>query len=305
MDYKKKCQASGIRHQAPIYKLIRECLEEDIGNRDVTTQLLVPPKLKAEAVIIAKERGVICGIDVARLVFKSIDKNIRFQPLVKEAELIKKGQALIKLQGKAVCILTAERVALNFLGLLSGIATYTAEFVKRVRLYGVKLLDTRKTLPGLRTLEKYAVRVGGGYNHRSRLDEMILIKDNHIKVSGIRYQVSGIKGVIERVKAKKPKDMRVEIEVRTLREFKRALEAEPDMIMLDNMSIRQVKKAVRLRNQLSILNPQLLTKLEASGNINLNNICAFARTGVDFISVGSLTKDIRSLDLSLKILNYP
>ena len=278
---------------------IKRALAEDIGRGDITTKALFSHDKYIHAVILAGEEGIICGIDIARLVFKTQNNNVRFISHVKDAERIKKGQALATLYGKASDILPAERTALNFLGLLSGIATRTEKFVNKIKRYKVKIMDTRKTIPGLRQLEKYAVKCGGGYNHRFRLDEMVLIKENHLIASCPGNFISSIPELVNTVKEKKPKGSKLEIEVKNLRELNKALKAEPDIIMLDNMKIDDIKKAVILRNKSQ--RPKRNTILEASGNINLRNICAYVQTGVDVISLGTLTKDVCSLDLSLEI----
>ena len=282
-----------------IKELIKRALAEDIGKGDVTVKLFISKAKKAHAVILAGSKGVICGTGVARLVFKLLDRNIRFILQVKDGDCVKNGQIIANIYGRATGILTGERVALNFLGLLSGIATRTREFVCKIKDYDVKIMDTRKTLPGLRELQKYAVRIGGGYNHRFRLDEMVLIKDNHLVVPGVLHRASGIKELIKIIKKKKPKNLKLEIEVKNLKEFKDALKAGPDIIMLDNMSINDVKKAVKIkRNTHYALRNTLL---EASGSVNIKNVRTFAQSGVDVISLGTLTKDVRCLDLSLEI----
>ena len=283
-----------------IRMIIRQALEEDIGKRDITTELIIPKDKKSSTVLIAKENCVVCGIDIAKLVFKGQDKNIKFKPLCKDGQNIKKGKIIARIYGRASGILTAERVALNFLSLLSGIATTTRNYVDRIKPYKVKIMDTRKTIPGLRQLEKYAVMAGGGFNHRLRLDEMVMIKDNHIAASGFRLQASGVKKIIEAVKKKKTKDIKVEVEVKNLREFKEALMVKPDIIMLDNMKLIDTRKAVKIRGnmQYAIRN----TLLEASGGITLKNVRRIASTGVDMISVGALTHSIKSIDISLEVL---
>jgi len=279
---------------------IKNALKEDIGKADITTRLAIPKGKKTEAIIVAKENGVICGIDIAGLVFKAIDKNIKFKPFISDGDEVRKGKILARIFGDAARILTAERVALNFLSMLSGIATKTSLFLKRVKPYKSKILDTRKTLPGLRSLEKYAVRVGGGYNHRFRLDEMVLIKDNHIRVMGYGLWVMGLKERIKKIKKVIHKKMKIEVEVKNLKEFKEVLETEPDIIMLDNMKIDDVKKAVIVMRKTQ--GAKCKTQIEVSGNIALNTVKKYAACGVGFISVGSLTKDIDSLDISLDIL---
>lgn len=290
---------------------MRNSLKEDKGRRDITTEWLIPEGRLVKAIILAKENCVACGLDIAKFVFKVQDKRIKFKSKVSDGQRIKKGRILARIEGNARSILIAERVALNFLGLLSGIATKTRTYVEAVRppvrksgkrrrfCNGVKIMDTRKTLPGLRELEKYAVRIGGGYNHRMRLDEMFLIKDNHLKVIGNRLKVKGLENTIQKRISKK---FEVEIEVSSLKEFRRYLQLKPNIIMLDNMSIKDMKKAVQLRDNLSPFTLHPLPKLEASGGINLKNIRKVAATGVEMISVGDLTHSVESVDVSLEIL---
>jgi len=285
--------------------IVAFALKEDIGARDITTEMLIPRNKFVKAILIAKEDCLICGLSLASLVFKLQDKNIKFKPLVSEGKLVKKGRVIARIQGQAKGILTAERVALNFLSFLSGIASKTRRFVEEVKPYkvnpalsatkrrhivrkgGVKIMDTRKTIPGLRLLEKYAVRIGGGFNHRLSLDEMILVKDNHLKI------IKGYQGLF-----RFSRGCRVELEVKSLKEFQRALKLKPDIIMLDNMSLKDIKEAVRIKNSL----PYPIPKLEASGGITLRNVKQVASTGVDMISIGDLTHSVDSVDISLEIL---
>lgn len=282
---------------------IKRALAEDVGRGDITTLLSVPKEKMVKANIVAKEGGVICGIDLAGLVFKAMDKNIRFTPFVLDGASVNRGKALATIYGLAAKILAAERVALNFLSMLSGIATKTRFFVNQVKPYKVKILDTRKTLPGLRALEKYAVSKGGGCNHRFKLDEMLLIKDNHLKAARRKGERAPIKEVIRKLQMNKPKNMKIEAEVKTLSEFKQAIDMKPDIIMLDNMDIKQIRRAVKIRDSLGMPNRyNRLPQLEVSGNITMYNVKRYASCGIDFISVGSLTKDVKSLDISLDIL---
>jgi len=271
-----------------IKHIIINALREDIGPKDVTTESLIPKNKIAQAVLIAKEKCVVCGLDIAGLVLRLKDKNIKFKPLVKDGDALYKGRILARISGKARSILTAERVALNFLSHLSGIATGTKKFINQVKPYRVKIMDTRKTTPGLRILEKYAVRIGGGYNHRLGLDEMVLIKDNHFKIIG------KIKNL-----AKFKRKYKVEIEVKNLKEFRQALNLKPDIIMLDNMRPSDIKKAVRIRNKLTLGSAP---KLEVSGGITLNNVKKIASCGVEMISVGALTHSVDSVDISLDLI---
>ncbi|MBU4481691.1 carboxylating nicotinate-nucleotide diphosphorylase [Patescibacteria group bacterium] len=266
-----------------IKSLIKLALEEDIGPGDITANATIPKSLEAKAFILAKEEGLICGLEVARAVFKTVDSKIIFKKLVEDGEKVRAGKKIAEIYGNARKILMAERTALNFLQRLSGIATLTAKFVKRVKPYKSKILDTRKTTPGLRILEKYAVRVGGGKNHRFGLWDGILIKGNHIDLVGLREAVK---------KAKKP-GKKVEVEARNLKEVKEALEAGADIIMLENMDLKTIKEGVKLIGKKALI--------EASGGVNLDNVREIAKTGVDWISIGRLTHSVKSLDMSLRI----
>ncbi len=276
---------------AKLDAIIRRALIEDIGKGDITTQLTIPKDKKINAELLVKENCIICGLKVAERVFKINDNNISFESLVKEGQSVKKGKTVARLGGLAGSILTAERVALNLLTMLSGIATKTREYVKQIEPYKTKITDTRKTIPGLRELQKYAVRIGGGYNHRMGLDEMILIKDNHIKVTQGYTKLPSV-----------PKGFKIEIETQNLEEFKHALRFKPDVIMLDNMGIKEVKQAVKIRNSTKFTSHHLPTKLEASGGVDIKNVGKIAAAGVDMISVGELTHSFASADISLEIL---
>lgn len=270
--------------------IIRHALIEDIGRGDITTQLTIPKDKKIKAKIIAKENFLLCGSLVAQKVFKAVDAAIKFEQKIKEGVYVSAGKTIAVISGKASSILTAERVSLNLLSLLSGIATKTREFVKEIEPFKTKITDTRKTMPGLRELQKYAVRIGGGHNHRIRLDEMILIKDNHIKVTDGYSKLPSV-----------PQGYKIEIEVQNLEEFKHALYFKPDIIMLDNMQIDEIKEAVTIRNSTKFKSHHLPTKLEASGGIYLDNIKKYAATGVEIISVGELTDSVKSVDISLDV----
>jgi len=283
-----------------ISRVVKNALKEDLGRGDITTRYFIPPKINVRAIIIAREKGIVCGLDIARLVFQCSDRKIKFLPRAKDGNKVTKGKILAELGGPARGILTAERVALNFLSLLSGIATRTHKFVQILRSYPVKILDTRKTIPGLRKLEKYAVRIGGGVNHRFALSEMVLIKDNHL---GIQDKLANrnIKDIIESLRKKFGARLKIELEVKNFKEFCQALEAGADIIMLDNMSPPEIKKAIRFQKKLSLPEAKRV-KTEASGNITPANIRCYADCGVDFISLGTLTKDVQSLDISLEML---
>jgi len=262
---------------------IQRALAEDIGPGDVTTNSIVPPEAMMRGHILAKQEGVIAGLDVAQAVYHAIDPEVKFYPQVEESAWVQRGQILAIVHGRARSLLTAERTALNFLGRMSGIATLTRRFVEAVSGTKAVILDTRKTAPGLRIFDKLAVRRGGGQNHRFGLYDMILIKDNHIDFVG------SITEAVTRARAGAP-GLPVEVEARTLEDVREALELGIDRILLDNMSLEMMREAVRLVAG--------RVKLEASGNITLENVRAVAETGVDFISCGALTHSVRVFDLS-------
>jgi len=270
---------------------LRHALIEDIGKGDITTQLTIPKDKETEAVLVAKEDLIACGMEIAERVFKIVDSSVKFEPLAKEGRPVKKGKTIARIKGNAASILTAERTALNLLSMLCGIASRTREFVKEIEPLKTKITDTRKTFPGLRELQKYAVRVGGGFNHRMGLDEMILIKDNHIQVTEGYEKLPSV-----------PKGFKIEIEVQNLQEFKHALYFKPNVIMLDNMSVDDIKEAVEIRNNTEFKSHHLPTKLEASGGVTLESVKKVAATGVDIISVGELTHSVKAADISLDIV---
>lgn len=275
--------------------IVRLALTEDIGKKDITTETIVGD-VKVKAVIISKNEGVIAGLDIAKTAFQIVSKNIKFRKLVKDGDKVRKNQILAILEGEAKKILTAERTALNFLSHLSGISTLTSKYAKQVEPYGCKILDTRKTTPLLREMEKYAVKTGGGHNHRMGLYDMVLIKDNHLKL----IKQTEIIKLIESVRRKIPKNTKIEIEVETLDELKNVYDCKADIIMLDNMNPAKLKKAVEwIKKQKKSKKPLL----EASGNVNLLNVKEIAKTGVDFISIGEITHSAPALDISLEIIN--
>jgi len=265
--------------------LIGRCLNEDVGAGDLTTESIVSPEATAEAVIIAREEGVIAGLPVAEAVFHRMDPAIVFQSLARDGDRVQRDQVLVEISGRARPILTAERLALNFLQRLSGIATRTARLVELAAGQKAVIVDTRKTTPGLRVLEKYAVRVGGGRNHRFGLYDAVLVKENHIKMAG------SITAAVELAGRGAPHMIKIEVEVEDLAGVQEALDAGADIIMLDNMEVADMKRAVEL------VKGRVL--LEASGGITEENIRAVASTGVDFISVGALTHSVKSLDISM------
>ena len=291
-----------------IKNIITQALREDAAFADITTNLLISKRHQSTANILIKEEAIVCGLKVAKDVFKALDPNIRFKTLFKDGSRVKENTVVAVVKGKTRALLSGERVALNFLGHLSGIATLTHQFVQKVKPSKAKISDTRKTTPGLRILEKYAVLCGGGENHRSDLSEMVLIKDNHCQIIG---SLSKLRDVIQNLKRKTKK--LIEVEVENLRELREVLKASPDIILLDNMSPSQVKKVVNLVKKEKRMSPELSvpthnwqrTKqplLEASGGITITNVSAFARSGVDRISIGSLTHSAQSIDVSMEIV---
>lgn len=270
-----------------IKELIRIALKEDIGKGDSTTCWTVPKNKVAKGIILAKEDGVLCGIDIAKMVFSEIDPRIKFEKRKEDGEKFKKGDILANIKGNAHSLLKGERTALNFLQRLSGIATLTRKFVEKVKNYKAEILDTRKTTPGFRILEKYAVRKGGAKNHRMGLYDMVLVKDNHIKAAG------GLEKAIKNLLENRKKELEIEVEVKNLEELKFVLSKGIKRIMLDNMDVKFLKKAVEITAGRA--------KLEASGGINLKNVEAVAKTGVDFISIGALTHSPKAVDISMEL----
>lgn len=273
-----------------ILQIIQTALAEDRVHNDITTQTLVDKKQISQAYIISREDAVICGNGVIKEIFKKFGAKTTVVSYHKDGDKIKKNEPVIFIKGPTATILSCERVALNFLARLSGISTVTAEFVNQAGK--AKILDTRKTTPGLRDLEKYAVTCGGGFNHRRDLSDMVLIKDNHLAAQAKDMTLAD---VIRKVRAATSK--KIELEVDTLEQFKQALPARPDIILLDNMTPEQLRTAVRLKKQTG---SKVL--LEASGGINLNNIAKVAKTGVDRISIGQLTHSVKSTDFSLEFV---
>lgn len=286
MERKKPLDLSLIR------PIIQNALREDIGRGDITSQAIAPSSLTGKACIIAEEEGILAGIEVAKEVFRlTSGEKVEFISELKDKDSLKGGLPVLILQTSALAILKGERVALNFLGRLSGIATLTKEYVDLASPFGTKILDTRKTTPNLRILEKYAVRMGGGLNHRFGLDSGILIKDNHIRICG------SLKKAVERIRQAIPPFWKIEVEADGLSEVKEAVELGVEAIMLDNMGLKEIKKAVDLIRQQA---KEII--IEASGGINLENVAEVAKSGVDLISVGSLTKAAKNLNMHLEIM---
>ncbi len=269
-------------------ELITIALKEDLGSGDVTTDSIIPTDEKAKAYLLAKSDGIIAGMQVAEMVFRRLDEALIWNPKVSDGASVNSGTELVEFEGSFKALLSAERTALNFLQRMSGIATTTNKFVKAIEGTKTKILDTRKTLPGFRLLDKYSVKMGGGTNHRIGLYDLVMIKDNHIKIAG------GISQAVEAVREKIANKFNIEVETKNLEEVKEAINSYADIIMLDNMSVDTMKEAVKLINGMAAV--------EASGSINLENVKQVAETGVDFISVGAITHSVNAFDISQYIL---
>lgn len=287
--------------------IIQLAIQEDIFTGDITTENLVPDNLMVEGVFLAKESGIIAGLPVVEYFFSKLDKNTFFKCWVQEGVFVRKGEIVAAIHGSAKALLSGERIALNFLQRLSGIATLTAQFVERIKPLKTAIMDTRKTIPGWRYLEKYAVAVGGGVNHRLGLYDHVLIKDNHLDIlkNKLFYDVSPPLSIIEKavsvLRQKIKKGILIEVETRTLEEVKDALAAGVDIILFDNMSIHLVNDAVKLVKEWKYDADKRRPLTEASGNITLENVHLVAQTGVDRISVGAVTHSAGALDISLEI----
>jgi nicotinate-nucleotide pyrophosphorylase (carboxylating) len=277
--------------QAHLRRLARNALKEDRAWQDVTTAALVPPEQRGRGVIIAGEEGVLAGLPMAEALFKEIDPSLQWRPLAAEGSRLSPGQEVARIEGPLAAILRGERVALNFLTHLSGVATATARLVAAINGLPVGIRDTRKTTPGLRTLEKYAVRVGGGQSHRLTLADAVLIKDNHL--AALRARGLGIAEALRLARQKASAGMRVQIEVTTVDEARQALAAGAGELLLDNMPPEDMRRVVEMARGRAVL--------EASGGISLENVRRVAETGVDYISVGAITHSAKALDMSLQV----
>ena len=274
-----------------VEEVVDRAFDEDLVWGDVTTQAVIPPELRGKASIVAEASGVLAGVEVARMVFHRVDPSLQFELLIPEGSKVQPGDVIARVEGRVASILRVERVALNFLQQLSGIASETRLYVEAIDGLNTRIMDTRKTTPGLRSLEKYAVRVGGGYNHRLHLSDWLLIKDNHLVA--LRGQGMSLREVIAEAKQKAPQNLKVEVEVETAEEALEAVDAGADIVMLDNMSLEEMRHAVELVRGRALL--------EASGGVTLDNVRQIAETGVDFISVGTLTHSPKALDFSLEL----
>ncbi|WP_432409568.1 carboxylating nicotinate-nucleotide diphosphorylase [Wukongibacter sp. M2B1] len=268
-------------------EIIINGLKEDINNIDITTDNLIDDESTSKAYMIAKENGVIAGLSIVERVFKIIDDKAQVIFNVKDGDEVEKGSNIAEIRGKTKAILKGERLALNLLQRMSGIATKCKQYKQIVNRYNVRIVDTRKTTPGLRILEKYAVRMGGCHNHRYNLSEAVMIKDNHIKACG------GIKEAISKIKERIPHTTKVEVEVEDISGLKEAIEAGADIVMLDNMDTNEMENAVKIAKGRVIL--------EASGGITRDTLIDVAKTGVDIISVGALTHSVKAMDISLRV----
>lgn len=273
-----------------LVKVIKRALEEDIGSGDITTLAAIRPDVMSEGKFLIKEDGIIAGINVVELVLKNLDPQIDFNTTKKDGDVISKGVIAGIVKGKAQKILSGERTALNFLQRMSGIATLTNEYVQKINHTKAKILDTRKTAPGLRLLDKKAVEIGGGNNHRVGLYDMFMVKDNHIKIAG---SISKAVEACKMLRSKSRTNCKIEVETKNLNEVKDALACDVDIIMLDNFNIDEMSRAVK------IINGNCL--VEASGNVSLDNVKSIAETGVDYISVGALTHSVKAQDISLEL----
>ena len=270
-----------------ILRIIQNALREDIGTGDITTLSTVNSRKKGKAIAVAKDNFIMAGIDIFEETFKSVDRNIKVKKLIEDGCPVKRGDVIAEVSGSLSAILQAERVSLNLLQRMCGIATLTSQYVQAVRDIGATILDTRKTVPGLRVLDKMAVRLGGGTNHRIGLYDGVLIKDNHIEAAG------SISAAVKAVRKNLSRPMKIEVETKNIREVREALSCGVEIIMLDNMTLPVMKKAVTLVAGRALL--------EASGNVSLQNVDGIAAIGVDFISVGALTHSVKASDISLKI----
>src|SRR5262249_47333896 len=273
-----------------VYAYAADLLKEDLGRGDITTQHVVRGGQRARGTFLTKEDLVLCGLELAEAVFASLDNNIRLESHAYDGDRIKSHAEFARIEGPAAVLLIGERTALNLMERLSGVATLTRAYVDRIEGTGAKIVDTRKTTPGLRMLEKYAVGIGGGFNHRFGLDDGVLIKDNHIAIAG------SVRRAIELARAGAPHLMKIEVEVSSKAQLKDALTAQADVVMLDNMEIADIRECVAL-----IREEAAGTLIEASGRVSLENVKDIAECGVDLISVGAITHSAPSVDISLKI----
>ncbi|MGB2629946.1 MAG: carboxylating nicotinate-nucleotide diphosphorylase [Candidatus Omnitrophota bacterium] len=283
--------------------IVRYALKEDIWTGDITSRSVLKDPLVVDAVVLSKQAGIVCGMLVIERIFENVDPELKFRPIVKDGDHVEPGQEIAFVEGRARSIFKAERTALNFLSIMSGVATVTREMVDKAKGTKAKIYDTRKTIPLHRYLQKYAVTVGGGTNHRWGLWDMVLIKDNHIRAFGIQTKSSdnkkNIRDLIRLARESVQKNIRVEIEVESLKECEYALEEKPDVIMVDNMPPEAVEKAIALRKEKGLEGKVLF---EVSGGITPENAAEYARTGVEMISTGKITNSLNAIDFSLEVI---
>ena len=279
-----------MQYENLINKLLDLGIEEDINTGDVTTESIIPESMNAVATMTAKQEGIVSGIEIVKMVYDRFQDNVVFTPYFKDGDFVKKGEVILKIEASYPTLLKGERLSLNLFQRMSGIATETAKYVRELEGTGTELLDTRKTAPGMRVIDKLAVKHGGGTNHRMGLYDMAMIKDNHIKMAG------GIPKAVEQVRAKIDPSIKIEVETTNLVEVKQAIEAGADIIMLDNMSNDAMKEAVEV-----IKSSGKGIKTEASGNMSIPRLIEVAATGVDYISVGALTHTVKAMDISMNI----
>lgn len=297
-----------------ISPLIQAALKEDVGSKDLTSEALIARGEMAKAELVVRREGIIAGLPLAEWTFGAADPKVRFKPMVRDGQKVYPGKAVAFVEGPARGVLAAERVALNFVGRLSGIATLTRAFVERVRGTGARILDTRKTTPTLRLLERYAVAMGGGLNHRMGLSSQVLIKENHLRilaaglpsgpgaVPGTERGQSVLERAVARARGRIQRGVGIEVEVSNLQELREALAAQPEIILLDNMRLPDIQEAVRLRNAVARSRRAARILLEVSGGVTLETVRAIALAGVERISVGALTHSAPALDVALEVV---
>ena len=284
-----------------VIRFVKAALAEDIGTMDITSTYLVAHDLKIKADITSHSKGVVAGLPLVEMIYSLLDREVRIKFNINEGETVEPGKAICYVEGPATSILKGERLVLNFLSRLSGIATTTKKYVDKVRLYSVYIYDTRKTTPNMRYLEKYAVTVGGGKNHRMGLYDQVLIKDNHLSsLLKLKKTSSIISDSVKMAKKRVLKKVKVEVEVKDIAEFEEALSSGADIIMLDNMGADKIKEAAAIKNKGGVKGKRVV--LEASGNITLENVEEYAKTGVDRISIGRITHSPETLDFSLEVI---
>ena len=285
-----------------IKEIVQLAIKEDIGDGDITSNIFIPDDSESEGALIAKEAGIVAGLPVAGYVLLQIDKDLIFTSNIEDGSRVERGTEIARVKGLTISLLSAERVALNFLQRLSGIATAANRFAEKVKGYKVQIMDTRKTIPGWRYLEKYAVRVGGGVNHRMGLYDQILIKDNHLKVMGSERENGAISRLVKKAREQIENGILIEVEVEDLSRLRDAVDAGVDIILFDNMTPAKIKEAVDMVKEFeksASTGKAILT--EASGNITIQNVEEYAKAGVDRISVGAITHSVRALDISFEI----